>query len=82
MEEPKYKLGDTVKFTVVIKGKQCTKEGKVYIIDKYGTFENPNVVSYDILVHNDEHLGNINENTETAPGDCLYKHIPENLLIE
>lgn len=48
MKEPKYKLGDTVKFTVMIKGKQCTKEGEVYIIDKYGTFENPGIVSYDI----------------------------------
>ena len=44
--KPKYKLNDPVKFT--LDGKQHS--GNVYIIDANGTFDNPGVPSYDILV--------------------------------
>ena len=56
--KPKFKYGDRVAFPLG----DTIKEGIVYIIDKYGTFDNPNDVSYDIMVEN--------ENT-------LYKHITE-----
>ena len=53
---PKYQYGNPVKFE--LNGE--IKEGTVYIIDKYGTFEDDSDVSYDILVKNEkEH--------------CLYK---------
>ena len=57
--KPKFKEGEKVAFTF---GNIATKEGIVYIVDKYGTFDNPTDVSYDILVES--------ENT-------LYKHITE-----
>ena len=59
---PLFKLGDTVTF----KWDNGTKTGTIAIIDKYGTFEQNNEVSYDILVEN--------ENT-------LYKHIVESLIL-
>lgn len=37
----------------------------IYIIDKYGTFEDNSDVSYDILVKEE---------------NCLYKHINERLI--
>jgi hypothetical protein len=60
---PKYQYGNLVKFE--FNGE--IKEGTVYIIDKYGTFEDDSDVSYDILVKNE------NEH-------CLYKHINEKYL--
>lgn len=59
---PKYKYGDIVSF-------KCNNKkhtGEVYIIDAHGTFERPDVVSYDILVK-DENI--------------LYKHIGEDELL-
>ena len=56
--KPKFVFGDKVKFTI----NNEKKTGTIYIIDKYGTFEDDSDVSYDIL--NDD---------ET----CLYKHINE-----
>lgn len=56
--KPKYKYGDIVCF----KTAKGDKIGKVAIIDKYGTFERNDDVSYDILVESE---------------NCLYKHIPE-----
>lgn len=55
---PKFKKGDTVKFN----WKDGTKIGKVYIVDRYGTFGQDKEISYDIMVEED---------------DCLYKHVPE-----
>lgn len=60
---PKFQYGNLVKFE--LNGE--IKEGTVYIIDKYGTFEDDSDVSYDILVKNE------NEH-------CLYKHINEKYL--
>lgn len=58
---PKYQYGNLVKFE--LNGE--IKEGIVYIIDKYGTFEDDSDVSYDILVGNE---------------NCLYKHINEKYI--
>lgn len=59
---PKYEYGDIVRFN--IKNEVIT--GKVYIIDKYGTFEDNSDVSYDIL----DETNNI-----------LYKHIREDKVV-
>ena len=59
---PKYQYGNLVKFE--LNGE--IKEGIVYIIDKYGTFEDDSDVSYDILVGNE---------------NCLYKHINEKYIL-
>ena len=59
---PKYQYGNLVKFE--LNGE--IKEGTIYIIDKYGTFEDDSNVSYDILVGNE---------------NCLYKHINEKYIL-
>lgn len=64
--KPKFKHGDTVQFTFGDK----TPVGEVYIIDAYGTFDNPSDVSYDIMVKNYQIDGR-------EPGDVLFKHITE-----
>lgn len=61
MENPKYKLNDTVTFK--FEDKELT--GTVYIVDKYGTFEQNVEPSYDILVEEE---------------NCLYKHIVQSLV--
>lgn len=60
--KPKYKVGDFVSFVLEDK----VINGIVYIVDRFGTFEDKSNVSYDIMVEK--------ENT-------LYKHINEKLLI-
>ena len=64
--KPKFKHGDTVQFTLGDK----TLMGEVYIIDAYGTFDNPSDVSYDIMVKN-------YQIEDREPGDVLFKHITE-----
>ena len=64
---PKYKLGDTVKFT--IEGR--TYHGYVYIVDKYGTWDNDTDVSYDIMV---------NDYGDNHDKECLFKHLTERLV--
>lgn len=71
--KPKYKLNDTVKFT--LDGKQHL--GNVYIIDADGTFDSPGVPSYDILAKERLYISQIN-----PEGRILYKHIPETLIDE
>ena len=61
--KPKYDFDDIVKFEFDNK----IKTGVIYIVDKYGTFEQNEEVSYDILVEE--------ENT-------LYKHIREHFVVE
>lgn len=61
---PKFNYNDEVKFN--LDGE--IKKGIIYVIDKYGTFEDDSDVSYDVLVENE------NER-------CLYKHINEKFLI-
>ena len=70
--KPKFKYGDKVKF--VLEDKEYI--GEVWIIDKYGTFDDDSDVSYDIMVKDAFKEGNDhyrpNENN-----DCLFKHISE-----
>lgn len=61
--KPKYKVGDTVKF---IFGNEL-KTGSVFVVDKYGTFDNSTDVSYDILVEDE---------------NVLYKHIQEKYVVQ
>lgn len=61
--KPKYKENQLVSFML---GEEV-KEGLIYIVDRYGTFEDNSDVSYDIYVGN--------ENT-------LYKHINEKYVIK
>ena len=56
--KPKFKYNDDVQFIF----NSEIKYGKIYIIDKYGTFEDDSDVSYDIFVEQN---------------NCLYKHINE-----
>lgn len=58
---PKFKEGDKVKFSC--NGKDLI--GTIYIVDKYGTLDDPSDVSYDILVESE---------------NCLYKHFTESLV--
>lgn len=60
--KPKYNLNNLVKFE--LDGE--IKEGRIYIIDKYGTFADPSDVSYDIMVDSE---------------NCLYKHINEKYIL-
>ena len=60
-ESSLYKVGDEVVFTL----NEIQKEGVVSIFDANGTFERPRILSYDIL------LGNEN---------MLYKHVPYDMV--
>lgn len=60
--KPKYTLNQTVEFTIAEK----TVKGEIWIIDKYGTFEQNEEVSYDIF---------------SPEENMLYKHIRESLII-
>lgn len=57
-----YKIGDKVDFDCC----GTIKSGKIFIVDRYGTFERPGVVSYDIMCESD---------------GVLYKHCPNKLVI-
>lgn len=59
--KPKYKIGDNVSFTL----EKEIKQGKIYVVDKYGTFEDDSDASYDIFVKSD---------------NVLYKHVKETML--
>ena len=65
MDAPKYKRGDKVRF---LGSKEKQYVGCIEIIDPYGTFEQAEEPSYDILVKGE-------------PG-CLYKHIRESQIME
>ena len=60
-ESALYKIGDEVVFT--LNGIQ--REGVVFIVDANGTFECPQVPSYDILVESE---------------NMLYKHVPYDMV--
>ena len=57
-----YKIGDKVDFDCC----DTIKSGKIFIVDRYGTFERPGVVSYDI---------------DCESEDILYKHVTYDLAI-
>lgn len=59
--KPKYRRNQKVWFTV----DQKTVKGKISFIDKFGTFDQSDEVSYDIF---------------SVENDTLYKHIPESWL--
>ena len=61
--KPKFKEDEVVKFTT--DGEVLT--GKIYIIDPYGTFEQNEEVSYDVMV-------------EDGPWPGLFKHLRESWL--
>lgn len=65
---PKYKEDDHVGF--LIDGRK--EFGYVYIVDEYGTFEQNEEPSYDIVVRNWKGTGT----------SCLFKHIRESDIIE
>ena len=64
--KPKFNYGDIVSFKL----EDTVYIGHIYIIDKYGTFENDSDVSYDIMV---DEWGEKKEK-------CLFKHITEKLV--
>lgn len=68
---PKYNYGDEVSFKLGDK----IYSGNIYIIDKYGTFEDDSDVSYDIMVKDEKYIDNVN-----TEGKCLFKHINERLI--
>lgn len=59
--KPKYKLDDLVSFE--FDGEK--KIGQVFVVDKFGTFDYTEDVSYDIMVEIE---------------NMLYKHIPEKMV--
>lgn len=65
---PQYTYGDSVRFAAIIDGEKNVFEGTVEIIDAYGTFEQNEEPSYDIMV-----------DVHGAP--CLFKHIRESLIL-
>lgn len=56
-----FKVGDLVTF----QWGDTLKEGIVLVVDAYGTFESPNIPSYDIMVENE---------------NMLYKHVKSYLV--
>ena len=70
--KPKFKEGQRVKFDF---GKEGFFEGNIYIIDKYGTFEDPSDVSYDIMVEPEDSKGKFDT-------QCLFKHVSEKYVEE
>lgn len=60
----KFKYEDKVRFKFGDK----IKEGTIYIIDEYGTWDDPSDVSYDIMSTTDDGR------------KCLFKHITEKLV--
>lgn len=73
---PKFDYGDKVSFEYTQDGKKNVLVGEVYIVDRFGTFEQHEEPSYDVLVK-DFVAGN-----GTQMGDCLFKHIRESQLKE
>ena len=74
--KPKFNYGDIVAFQL----KDGKYKGEVHIIDKYGTFENPNEPSYDILVK-DAYKEGDRYYKPNGNNDCLFKHISEHMII-
>ena len=61
---PRYLIGDLVKFNI----DDETIEGRISIIDAYGTYEQQDEPSYDILVRGKDGT------------KCLYKHVRESII--
>ncbi len=63
--QPKYKLNDIVTFEYL----REILTGKIYIVDAYGTFEQNEEPSYDIMVDDESSW-------------TLYKHVRESWIVE
>ena len=72
MKAPKYIYDDVVRFELEYNGNTYLCTGKVYIVDRYGTIEQNEEPSYDIMVEN--FLG--------GKDSCLVKHIRESSIID
>lgn len=70
--KPKYKVGDRVSFKIKDDGKDFIVSGKVYIVDAYGTFEQNEEPSYDVMAE---------ESHYDKDSSCLYKHVRESSLL-
>ena len=68
---PKYKKDDLVTFKFTRRGQDIVLTGKVFIIDPYGTFDQSEEVSYDIMAPDPWNGGEM----------CLFKHVPESYII-
>lgn len=70
--KPKYTYGDLVQFKISFDADQppVVKTGKIVIIDRWGTWEQDQDVSYDIMVADDGERG------------TLYKHFTESSIIK
>lgn len=70
---PKYNLGDKVIISLTMPNEEPKEHvGEVYIIDKYGTWDDPTDVSYDVMIHDYRHPSHPEVET-----DCLVKHCTE-----
>ena len=68
---PKYSEGDLVRFrSAFSNGHEIDCEGRVYIVDQYGTFDQHEEPSYDVMV----------ENWKDTGKPCLVKHLRESRL--
>lgn len=63
MDKSSFKVGDEVVFTL----NGIRREGVVFIVDAYGTFERPRIPSYDILVESE---------------NMLYKHVAYDMVCK
>jgi hypothetical protein len=61
--KPKHKVGDTVKFIF----NNELKTGVIWVVDRFGTFDYTEDVSYDIMVESE---------------NMFYKHIPEKYIVQ
>lgn len=61
--KPKYKEGTTVKFIF----RNELKTGVIWVVDRFGTFDYKEDVSYDIMVESE---------------NMFYKHIPEKYVVK
>lgn len=69
---PKYNYNDYVQFSLIDSdGIELVLNGFIYVIDKYGVFENNTDVHYDIMV----------EKCDKYPDGVLFKHVIETAII-
>ena len=52
MNKLKYNIDDEVKFSLEMNGRTFNVKGEVKIIDAYGTFEQKEEPSYDVMINN------------------------------
>jgi len=75
--QPKYKVGDKVIITNddVNSINYGDHIGEVYIVDPFGTWDDPSDVSYDIMIEDYRH-----PSAPDKPSKCLCKHYTEKLV--